>query len=104
MPPTTATEMKTTTLTLELPAELAARLAEAVDPAEMTRFAVAALEDALDREPDEELVEALREGTADAEAGRLLTLEEEVDAHLEAAIAQRRADREAQRLSPRQAA
>lgn len=85
------------TLTLNLPDDLARRLA-ALPAEEVNAFAVAALSDFVsdDEEDDEEgeqdldLIAALRRGLAEADAGNLLTLEEaqaNFDAKFEAALA-----------------
>ncbi len=75
------------TITIELPDDLAervrARAAEAGQ--DINEYAVAMFREAVEEEPDPELIAALREGIADLEAGNLLTLEQ-VDAAVEAAI------------------
>ena len=86
--------MTTFTLNLNLPDELAERLAEL--PADAVNdYAVSALTElAEEAEPDPDLIVALRAGVADLKAGRLLTLEQaeaEFDASFEAARARVRA-------------
>ena len=72
------------TRTIELPEELAARLAAALGPEEVQNFAVAVLEEAaggFGAEPDAEMLDALREYQEDVAAGRFYPIE-----HLDAQI------------------
>lgn len=85
------------TLTIEIPEALADQLrAEAAARGEdLNNYAVAKLaqhpvETEDGEEPDEGLIAALREGIADADAGRTLSLEE-VDARIRAGLAARNA-------------
>ena len=74
-------------LTIELPDDLAERVRALAEEAgqDINEFAVAAIREIAEEEPDPELIAALRESIADLEAGNLRTLEE-VDATVEAAI------------------
>jgi len=64
-----------TTITLELPDDLAARLAALLPEGERDRFAVAAIADALETC---ECVAAVEEALADRDAGRTISFEEEI--------------------------
>jgi predicted transcriptional regulator len=83
-------------LTIEIPEALANQLrAEAEAQGEdLNNYAVAKLAQPLlseeedDEEPDEELIAALREGLADADAGRTLSLEE-LDTRIRAGLTAR---------------
>lgn len=79
---------------IELPDALAERLraAAAAEGVDLNNYAVAKLEGLLepeDEEADDDLIAALRQGIADRDAGRLLTLDQ-VKANAEAALAARR--------------
>ena len=78
-------------LTIELPDDLAERLRVLAAEAgqDINEFAVATLREVTWEEPDPELIEALREGIAELEAGNLLTIKE-VDAEIDARIAEAR--------------
>jgi len=85
-----------TAFTLNLPEELAARLAE-LPKAEVDAYAASVLtplvngdeeDDDLDLELDDETIAAIEEGLDDVEAGRTIPLEE-AQAHFEAAFAAR---------------
>ncbi|MES2463560.1 MAG: hypothetical protein V4671_23550 [Armatimonadota bacterium] len=80
--------------TIEIPDALVDQLrAEAAARGEdLNQYAVAKLEmpvSAEDDEADEELIAALREGIADADAGRTVSLEEMRDSALAALVAHR---------------
>ena len=74
-------------ITIELPDDLVEQLRALAAEAgqDINEFAVAKLREATWEEPDPELMEALREGIADLEAGNLRTLEQ-VDAAVYTAI------------------
>jgi predicted transcriptional regulator len=81
-------------LTLDIPDSLAERLRTEAEARgeDLNSYAIALLElpvlEVEDDEPDEDLIEALREGIADAKAGRTVSLEE-MDAHISAMLAER---------------
>ena len=92
-----------TAFTLDLPDELAERLAE-LPKAELNAYAVSVFtplvqtdEDDLDLELDADTIAAIQEGLDDVEAGRTISLEE-AQAHFEAAFAARQQAREAAKV------
>lgn len=80
------------TLTIDLPDELAARLAELLPEEERDRFAVAAIAEALEaRQSDSaECIEAVEQALADMDAGRNLIPFEDVCRQWDAEKASRR--------------
>ena len=83
-------------MTIELPDTLVKRLraaaaAEGKD-LDLNNYAIARLERSLDTDTDDDLLECLRQGIADDDAGRTLSIEE-LDARVRATLARHNAEK-----------